>query len=643
MFLSDICIKRPVFAIVLNLALIMFGLMGYNNVETRFFPNLNPHVVFINASFGGASAKLVESSITDPIENALSTVPGIKRMTSKSSRGASSIKMELQPTADLNQTLAEIRNDLSSAGKQLPDSIEPPTMQVGWNESSFISLGFTDLTKSPLAIRDYIQHYVVNTLLEVPGMGNTLIDGADPYAMRIKLNPAKMAARGISVDDVQNAITSSNLEMPAGMIKSHSIDYPVNADTRLKKPNQFEMLAIKSDNGHIVRLKDIAKVELGSQSSNKQLLLINGQPGVRLNLYTQSDASSIAVAKALKDVMVQIKKTLPAGMKVKTIFDISHYLKASIDEVYVALSLAIFCVVLAVFLFLGSIRSTLIPIATIPVCIISAFGIIYVLGYTVNMITLLALVLAVGLVVDDAIVMLENIHRHIENGLAPMEAAFKGSKQIAFAVIGMTISLATVYAPAGFMHGVIASIFQQFAFTLAGTVIISGFVALTLSPMMCSLLLVERKKLSRYDIWLDRFFEKLRNGYQRILTQAIRFRGIAVIILLLIAASGVFLFKGMPNTFMPPEDMDLIMAIVNTPSGANFNYIKHQESVMSHIITSNPNVKHTSALMDDAPDSFNSIFTVLKPANERKLSAQELANQFTAEFQQIPGDRKSVV
>lgn len=637
MKLSNACIERPVFAIVLNLILVMLGFSCYFYLDVRFFPKFEPKSITVTANFPGASPALVETALTNPLESALSAVSGIDTMTSQSNRGFSSIKLKLQPNANIDEVANQVRNELPSAQSNLPESIEPPTVDVGWNENEFMEIAFTDPNKTPEEIRDYLDRYINNTFLQVPGLANILTEGADPFAVRIELDPEALAARRLSVNTIQTALQNNNIEMPAGRIKSNNLTFPVTAKTAFKNLDDFRNLVLSNTNNQVIRLKDVATVELGRASDNQSLLLFNGTPAVELDLYTDDDASPITVSKAIQPTLKLIQANLPAGMRMIPYYDNSIFIKDSIHEVYFSIAFAIVCVLIAVFLFLGNWRAISIPIATIPVCLISSFAIMFFMGFTINVITLLALVLSIGLVVDDAIVMLENIHRYLEKGMSALEAAFIGSKQIAFAVIGMTISLAAVYAPVGLLHTRIASIFSEFAYTLAGAVLISGFVALTLSPMMCSRLLREKDLHGPYVDWLEHFFENLRQRYRTSLQYCLEKRAFVAGGILLLALLGCFVFKALPSQFVPAEDMGNVVAVLNAPTGASFSYIKHQALMAEHAIAQNPNIESMGTMISDAPDSFNGIFMMLKPFSKRSQSAKAITEDLNTKFSKIPG------
>jgi hydrophobe/amphiphile efflux-1 (HAE1) family protein len=638
MNLSEICIKRPVLSTVLSLILIIIGVVGFHYLDTRFFPKFEQNSINITTTYPGASAKLVESSITTPLEEGISGVSGIDTVESDSYQGSSLIKITLKSGSDIYEIANQLRDKVEQTRSQLPDSVKAPVVQVGWGNMDLMDVGFTAPPGENLnAVYDYLDRYVLDKITQTPGIANVEVVGANKYAMRIRLDPQKMTARHLSFDDIQAAVKNSNVELPAGEIKGTSINYPINAQTKLVTTTQFNNIIIKNDHRHLIRIKDIGHAELGSDSSDQSIVRINGQPGILVSISNANDANPIDAATAVKDLLNNIQHQLPAGMKIVHSFDLSVYMDSSVHEVYISIGIAILCVILVIFLFLGQLRTVLIPIATIPVCLIAGFGLMYALGFTINMITLLALVLSIGLVVDDAIVMLENIYRHTENGTKPMIAAIKGSKEITFPVIAMTITLAAVYAPIGLMNNQAANIFRSFAFTLAGTVLISGFVALTLSPMMCSRLLKANTHQRGYARFVETFYDRLANGYQKVLLAILKVRLLVVLAAVLIAVGGFFLLKDIPMAFMPPEDMGLIMATANNPSGASIDDLSNQLQRVSHIISNNPEVATVVSMADTNTKMFNAAFVTLKPFNQRSRSAQQIADSVNVKMKQVPG------
>lgn len=640
MNLSEICIKRPVLATVLSLVLVVVGVMGFIYLNTRFFPIFQQNSIYVTATYPGASAKLVETSVTTPIEQAISGVEGIDYMDSKSKQGGMEMHIFLKNGFNIYEVSNQIRNKIAIAQNSLPTAVKTPTVKAGWGSMELMDLGFLDPNETPSAIRDYLQRFVINRIEQIPGIANVSIGGANQYAMRIWLNPKKMAAYDIGVNDISTAISNANVELPAGKITADSIDYPITAVTRLKSAKQFGNIILKANNGSFVRLNDVAKVVLGTDNTDKTIVKINDQPGVVLTIFTTADANPITASRNIMRLLnKEIATQLPPGMKMKMSFNQATYMKASVHEVYLSIAIAVLCVALVIFLFLGRMRTVMVPVVTIPVCLVSAFGMMYAFGFTINVITLLALVLAVGLVVDDAIVMMENIYRHIEAGMKPLQAAIKGSKEITFAVVAMTITLAAVYAPIGLMRGQVAHIFASFAFTLAGTVIISGFIALTLSPMMCSRLLadVDHNEKS-FANKIEHAFAWIANHYKNLLSHVLSHRLIIIIITAFIAGGGYWLFSNMAKGFMPKEDMGFVISVVHHAGTMNLASLEKQVDGISKTIQSVPGVATTISTADEdtSTSGNNAVFVTLKPFSERSMSAQHIADTINNKLNRNP-------
>jgi multidrug efflux pump len=636
MNLSEICIKRPVLATVISLIMVVAGFMGYSYLQTRFFPKFEPGMISITTNYPGASANLVESSITTPLEEAISGVEGVEDIHSTSGQGSSAITVDLVDGANSDVVADKLRNKISENSDQLPTNIKPPIVQVGWGNMDLLDIGVTSTSKNVLQLRDYIERYITNRIEQLPNIASVQVDGANKYAMRIELNPKKLHAFGLGVNDIKTAITNSNIELPAGEIKANSIDYPITAKTALHNAEQFDNLIVSNHDNHIVRLSDIAKISLGRDSQDQTVVRFNGVRGINLTVFNTTDGNPINAADATLRLLKKIKTQLPSDMKMRVTFNQAVFMKASIHEVYESIFIAILCVSAIIFIFLGKLRSVLVPITTIPVCIITTFGIIYAFGFTINIISLLAIVLSIGLIVDDAIVMLENIYRHIEMGKSRMEAAKIGSREITFAVIAMTLTLAAVYAPIGLIKGKAAHIFGSFAFPLAGAVVISGIVALTLSPMMCARVLPTQISNTGYSRLLQNFFSKIEGAYQKALTYILKVRLSVITAVICIGIAGYFLVLSIPKGFMPHEDMGFLMVNINPPSGSSLVYNSRQEDLVYDILKHYPAVQSVSQFSTKQFDQFDNIFVKLKPFNQRKMSATKLAAAVNKEFAKIP-------
>ncbi len=639
MNLSEICVKRPVLSIVLSLILIVVGIMGFTFLKTRFLPKYEKNEITISTTYAGASAKLVESSVTTPLEKAISGVEGIDTIQSDSYQGMSVIDVKLNSGANLYQTTNEIRNKVSQNIDTLPSDADTPIVDTGHFGGGLLNVVFTSSQMSTQSILNYLDNGIVDHLEQIPGVSSVESTGADKYAMRIWLDPQKMAAYGLSVESVESAIANSNLELPAGQIKGMTIDYPITAATKLQTAEQFNNIIISNIDGHVVRVKNIGYAKIGNDSSDQSIVTVNGVPGVLLQVDASTDANQIAVAKAINAYLNQIAPTLPYGMKITHSFDLSVFMNQSVHEVYTTILISILCVILVIYLFLGHLRTVAIPIATIPVCLVATFGVMYFLGFTINIITLLAIVLSIGLVVDDAIVMLENIYRHIEMGEKPFIAAIRGSKEITFSVIAMTITLAAVYAPIGLIQNQAAQIFRSFAFTLAGAVLISGFVALTLSPMMAARVFKGGfKEATGYGLFIEKLYDRMANGYRKLLNSILNKRLIILCVTIVIGVGGFYFFgKNLPLAFIPHEDMGVVIAETKTSSGSSITDLANQQNKVSQFFEKNPNVATVVNLANTNPEAFNSTLVTLKPYYRRTQSSTQVANEINNQILQTPG------
>jgi len=634
MKLPEICIRHPVFATVLNLILIVIGIVGYFKLDLRFFPEIQIPIMTISTNYEGAGPQMIENSITQVIENQLAGVENIESMTSSSSNSWSTIWVRFKLGGDFNAEVNAVRDKVSSVRKDLPPNAQLPYIEVGGRSGIALSIGFTDTKRTSAEIRDYVARYIWPQLREVQGVGAVDIFGASDYAMRIWLNSEKMATLNVTVKDVEGALRSNNIEFPAGRVQDPQRNFTVISDAKLKTPEDFAKVIIAKRNGQLIRFKDIADIKLGYRSLQDSPLRLDGKPGIDVEIKPLKTANPITVATEVKKVLAQITKTLPEGMYAAVNYDQSLFLKAAIHEAFSSIFEAIVLVVLVVFLFLGSVRASCIPIITIPICLIATFGLMYITHFSINIMTLLAIVLAIGLVVDDAIVMLENIHRHIEQGLSPFQAAIKGSKEIGLAVIAMTLTLAAVYAPLGFAEGYTSVIFKEFAFTLAGAVLISGFVALTLSPMMSSLILQPHKKENRLTLKIDELFNRLADFYQHWLRIILQQRTKINIALVVIAFAGYLLYRLMPAEFIPQEDTGLVVTNVGAPTGSNLDYTDKYMREIEQFYAKIPEIdSYYSVVFSGSAVSY----ATLKPWGQRKRTTQEIAKALRPELASITG------
>jgi hydrophobe/amphiphile efflux-1 (HAE1) family protein len=639
MQLTDIFIRRPVFATVLSLIVLLVGLRAYMSLPTREFPLISANIIDVSTFYPGASPQIMEGFVSTPIENALSGIDGIDYVKSSSTTGSSNISIVFNLGYDINKAVTNVSNAVSSVRYVLPKQIQDPVVsQQDPNAQPIIYIPFLSPTLSPEEITDYIVRAVQPQVATLPGVAQASIFGERLYAMRIWLNPQLMTSHGITADDISTALMGNNIQTAAGYIDSKWEEFNVTARTDLRTPQQFNNLVIKNNNGNFVRLNAIGYAELGPES-DRVSVNVNGQNSIVLAVVPQPTANPLDISKEVMGLLPQIKNSLPQGLNALMMWDSSRFIAQSIKEVYKTILEATVFVIIVIFLFLGSLRNSLIPIVTIPLSIIGVCSIMLAMGYSINVLTLLAWVLAIGLVVDDAIVVVENIHRHIENGLTPYDAAIKGAREIGFAIIAMTLTLAAVYAPIGFVSGLTGALFREFAFTLAGAVIISGFVALTLSPMMCSKFLKHSEKKGfpeKIDIIFNRFME----SYKNLLKETLSRKGLVLIIGGLIYFSCYFLYSSLPNELAPQEDQGAVLGIVTGPTNANLNYTLSQTQKIEDIYKKVPESMGYGIINGFAgTPAVNGAFSfmVLKPWGERKRSAEEITASLFPQFWSIPG------
>jgi multidrug efflux pump len=579
MLLSDTSIKRPVFASVLALILIVFGLVAFSRLSLREYPDIDPPVVSISTNYPGASASVVETRITQIIEDRIAGVEGVRFINSRSSDGRSNISIEFNITRDIESAANDVRDRVSGILNNLPDEADPPEVQKADADSDVIL--WMNLASEQLAtpeLTDYANRYLVDRFSALDGVARVQVGGARDYAMRVWIDRRALAARGLTSGDIERALRAENIEAPAGNLESGDLYYTMRIDRAFRTADDFAGLVIAQGDGYLVRLGDVARVERGTEN-DRTTFRGNGQPMIGLGIVKQSTANTVEVAKAAKALAMELNKSLPDGMQIYMSFDSSVFIEASIREVWLTLGIAVLLVTLVIFLFLGSARATIIPAVTVPVSVIATFMVMLGLGLSLNLLTLLALVLAIGLIVDDAIVVLENIHRRMEElGETPLVAAFNGTRQVGFAVVATTMVLMAVFIPITFMQGNTGRLFTEFAITIAAAVGFSSFVALSLSPMIASKILqphVENRKglLALLPNLVDRIFDGLKFLYGHVFNIIVRFPIIMVAGLIGAFAAIWFLFQHLGQEYAPQEDRGSFFISVRGPEGASFEYM----------------------------------------------------------------------
>lgn len=639
MVLSEVCIKRPVFATVLSLLIVLIGLISYDRLTVREYPAIDEPVVSVMTDYKGASPEVVESQVTKPLEDQLSGIEGVDVMTSRSRSERSWISIKFNMDRDPDAAAADVRDKVSRARRFLPDEIDEPVIsKVEADSTPIIYIAVEAGSLSTMEASDYLNRYIKTRLSVLPGAAEVRIFGERQPAMRIYIDRTKLAAYNLTVQDVESALRGQNVLIPAGRIESAMREFSVVSTTDLQTVQQFKDVIVASVSGYPVRLGDLANVEIGP-ANERILSRFNGNDGLNIGVTKQSTANPLDLSRAVRAEIEQINQNLPEGMRLNIAYDSSVFIQESINSVYTTIIEAIVLVVLVIFFFLRSVRASLIPIVTIPVSLIGAFGIMYMFGFSVNTLTLLAMVLAIGLVVDDAIVVLENVYRHIEEGKSRLEASFLGVKEIAFAVIAMTLTLVAVYAPLAFATGRTGRLFIEFALTLAGAVLVSGFVALTLTPMMCSTLLRHQKSHGRVYTVIENFLNGLTQAYRSSLGVALRHRLVVVLLGLLVAGASGVLFTTIKSELAPIEDRGVVFGVVSAPDGATIDYTLESVKRIEQMYAGISEASGNQSIVGFPTVTEGFAILRLKPWDERDRSQQEIAASLLPRFMALPGVR----
>ena len=577
MFLTDISIKRPVFATVMSIVLVIFGLVIFNKIAVRELPDIDPSIVTVRTIYKGASAEIVDSQITQKIEDIVGGTPGLATIDSRSEDGRSIVKMEFEPGVSVDEATNDIRDRVSRIIDFLPDNAgRPEIFKTSEGNQVAIWLRLKSQNLNDLELSDYASRYLKDYFSSVDGVGQIILSGEKEISLRVWINPSALSARDLTVSDIESVLLKENIELPAGRLESKSIDLNIKVDKNYKNVEDFKNLPIKrARDGSLVRLKDVARVELGPLNL-RTLFKGNGYPVVGIGIYQQSNSNTIAVVDGIKKKLTEVKKNLPEGVQLDVAFDRSNYIRVAVNEVYVTLFISVALVVGVIYLFLGNLTSVIIPALAIPVSLISTFLLIYAANFSLNLFTLMALVIAIGLVVDDAIVMLENIYRRVEGGESPLIASYKGASQVSFAIIATTVVLIAVFVPLIFVKGIVGKLFTELALTLSFSIVISAFVALTLSPMLASKYLkVSHSKpnfLKKFDYYLDKFS----NFYFETLLLLLYKKKEIIIFLVGVLISVIILFKITPKELIPPEDRGVFYVVIQAPDGSGLEYTKEK-------------------------------------------------------------------
>ncbi|BAN49229.1 efflux RND transporter permease subunit [Metapseudomonas resinovorans] len=641
MTLSDVCIRRPVFATVLSLIIVLLGLLAYQRLAVREYPNIDVPIVTVNVIYPGASPEIMESQVAQPIEDVLSGIEGLDFVASISRSENTQITAQFRLGTNADEAANDVRDRLGRVRGLLPDEINEPIVQkVEADAQPVIWIAFYSEQHSAMEITDVLERVIRDRVQTIPGVSEVQIRGARRFAMRIWLDPEKLAAHDLTVQDVEDALRRQNVEIPAGRIESVQREFSVLSETDLRTPEEFNDLILNDQRGYLLRLADVGHAEIGA-ADERSIVRFNGRAAVSLGLVKQATANPLEISDGLEAAMPELRGLLPEGMKMTVANDNSLFIRESIDNVYTTIWEAVVLVILIIFLFLRSLRATLIPLVTIPVSLIGAFSLMALLGFSINTLTLLAMVLAIGLVVDDAIVVLENIHRHIEEGMSPLQAAYKGSREIAFAVIAMTLTLAAVYAPIGFMQGTSGKLFTEFSWTLAGAVLVSGFVALTLSPMMCGHLLKPHgaQQHGRLYNLVESFLHGLTYSYRHLLERVLRAWVLVIVLLAGILVTCVVLFNGLRSELAPTEDTGTIVGSINGPDGATIEYTSRYARMLEEAYQSIPEANRYMVVVGFPTVAQGLSFLKLEDWDERGRSQFEIRDELLPKLRDIPGVR----
>jgi len=638
--LSDISIRRPVVALVASILVVLVGLLSFNRLPVREYPLIDSPVVTVDTSYRGASAEVVEARITEPLEREVASIEGIRVIRSESQEESSRITVEFNLNRNVDEAANDVRDRVSRARSRLPDEIEEPQVTKADADSApVITLALSSERYSRLELRELVERVAIQRLQTIPGVGSVGVRGPR-YAMRLWVDSDRLAAHELTISDVEAALRQQNVEIPGGRIESSAREFPVRIEGRMTRVAEFENLVLATRGSHQVKFSDIGRVELGSEEYRSESFF-KGKPTVGVQVLRQAQANVLDVANAVKEMLPHIRADLPEGINVDIGFDSSVFVDRSVREVYKTLWEASVLVVLMIFLFLRDWRATMVPLVAIPVSIIGSFAIMSWMGFTINTLTLLALVLAVGLVVDDAIVMLENIYRRIEEGEAPIHAAIYGARQVAFAIIATTLTLAAVFLPVAFQSGQTGRLFFEFGITLAVSVLVSAFVALTLTPMLCSRMLQAKvvdghaqhgwfyNKTEPFFVWLNGMFE-------RSLRATFGLKPMVLLVALLFTAGGLGLYTQLQRELTPLEDRGIFTANLIAPIGATPEYLKLYSVDMEQMILKIPEIDRTFHRTGDGGRAF--VFATLKPWEERNRKTQEIVAELRRNFQkQVTG------
>ena len=637
MQLAETSIRRPVFATVLSLLIVLVGAVSFNLLTVREYPKIDEPVVSVSTTFSGASSEVMEGQVTKVLEDSLAGIEGVDVITSTSRQESSQISIRFALSRNADAAAADVRDKVTRVRQRLPQGInEPVIAKVEADSFPVIFLALSSDTHTALQLSEMANTLVKPVLQTAAGAAEVNIYGERKFAMRVWIDPDKLAAYRLTIQDVEDALRRSNLEVPAGRIESKQREFNVTAATDLQRPQEFAQVVIRTVNGLPVRIADVGRVEQGPADERSSVRL-NGRDSVGVGVVRQATANPLDLSSGVRQLLGKIQQDLPPGVQIEVANDNSVFIDRSIKAVYQTILEASLLVALVIFVFLRTLRASLIPLVTIPVSLIGSFALMALAGFSVNTLTLLALVLAIGLVVDDAIVMLENIFRHIEEGMAPFPAAIKGAREVGFAIVAMTMTLVAVYAPLAFAPGRTGRLFTEFALTLAGAVVVSGLVALTLSPMMSSLLLKHNAKPSRFDSGMERVLQAVTRGYGHVLDWTLLNRWLVLIVMVGSGVVSWLVLGDIKRELAPIEDRGVVLAQVNSPDGSTLEYTNRYAKAIESIGQSFPEFDRIFATVGNPTVAQGSIFFRAKPWEERKRTTQQMALEMTPRVSSMSG------
>jgi HAE1 family hydrophobic/amphiphilic exporter-1 len=644
MNLAEIFIRRPIMTTLLSLAIVIFGLAAYQTLPVSDLPNVDFPTILVSASLPGANPETMASSIATPLEREFSTIAGLAQMTSKNTQGITTITLQFELTRNIDAAAQDVQSKITAAQSELPQGMpSPPSYQkVNPADSAIMYLGLSSATLPLSQVDEYAETYLGERISMISGVAQVQVYGAQKYAVRVQVDPQALASRGIGINEVADAVANANVDLPTGTLFGTNQAFTVQASGQLMDAAAYRPVIVAYRNGSPVRLQDVGRV-LDSVQDNKVAGWVLGNRAVVLAIERQPGTNTVEVVDSIKKLLPAFRDALPASVEISTLYDRSQSIRASVDDVQSTLLLTIFLVVMVIFLFLRNLSATIIPSLALPMSIIGTFAVMAMLNYSLDNLSLLAITLSVGFVVDDAIVMLENVVRHMEMGKSVMEAAFDGSREIAFTILSMTLSLAAVFIPVLFMGGILGRLLHEFAVTIGASILVSGFVSLTLTPMLCSRFL--RPPASEHHGRLyqitERWFDNLLRAYERSLTWVMRHRRLTMVTLLVLIVGTAWGFHAIPKGFLPVEDNGQVLMFTQAAQGISFDAMMAHQKVLNEMVAHDPNVLtfFSSVGAGGPTGTLNSsiLFVHLVPRAQRKESIDQIIARWRGQFSSIPG------